>query len=37
MIDLMKSDKKFQKLLPFHLQNLTKTPRKRYELTDSTK
>ncbi|CAD8127182.1 unnamed protein product [Paramecium sonneborni] len=37
MIDLMKSDKKLQKLLPFHLQNLTKTPRKRYELNDSTK
>ncbi|CAK58809.1 unnamed protein product (macronuclear) [Paramecium tetraurelia] len=37
MMDLMKSDKKLQKLLPFHLQNLTKTPRKRYELNDSTK
>jgi hypothetical protein len=37
MSDLMKSDKKLQKLLPFHLQNLTKASHKRYELNNSTK
>lgn len=37
LIDLMKEDKKTQKLLPYHLQSLPKTNRKRYELNISTK
>ncbi|KAM3147300.1 hypothetical protein pb186bvf_000551 [Paramecium bursaria] len=36
-LDLMNKDKKTQKLLPYHLQTTTKTPRKRYELNAETK